>query len=80
MEKMKYMSEDIDLINKPPHYNQGDMEAIDYIKQQLGEGFKLYLEGACLKYLHRWKYKNTPIEDLKKCQFYLDKLIAEAEK
>jgi len=47
-----------DVVNKPPHYNQGGMEAIDYIKQQLGEGIVDYCEGNVLKYLHRWRYKN----------------------
>ena len=28
-----------DLVNHPPHYNKGGVEAIDYIKQQLGKGF-----------------------------------------
>ena len=27
-----------DAVSKPKHYNQGGTEAIDYIKQQLGEG------------------------------------------
>ena len=37
-----------DVVNKPPHYNQGGMEAIDYIKQQLGEGIVDYCEGNVL--------------------------------
>jgi len=78
---MAEISDNIDYVNEPPHYNKGEMEAIDYIKQQLGAGFKFYLEGACLKYLHRWKYKSksNPTEDLKKGRFYLNKLIEEVE-
>ncbi len=66
------------LINKPPHYNRGGIEAIDYIKQQLGEGIIEYCEGNVLKYLHRWRYKNG-LEDLKKAQWYLNKMVQEQE-
>ena len=65
-----------DNVNHPPHYNKGGLEAIDYIKQQLGEGFSDYLEGNVTKYLHRYKYKNG-VEDLKKAEWYLKKLIEE---
>ena len=63
-----------DTVNHPPHYNKGGMEAIDYIEQQLEDGFSDYLEGNVLKYIHRWRYKNG-IEDLKKAQWYLNRLI-----
>jgi len=66
-----------DNVNKPPHYNQGGVECIDYIKQQLGFNFKYYLEGSMLKYNHRYKYKADPLEDLKKSQWYLNRLIEE---
>jgi hypothetical protein len=70
-----------DMVNQPPHYvNQGEVECIDYIKQQLGDNFRYYLEGTAIKYLHRFKYKDKEIEDLKKHQFYIDKLIKELEK
>ena len=46
----------IDLVNKPPHYNKGGVEAIDYIKQQLGKDFPAYLEGSAIKYIHRHKF------------------------
>ena len=69
-----------DMVNQPPHYvNQGEVECIDYIKQQLGDNFRYYLEGTSIKYLHRFKYKDKEIEDLKKHQFYIDKLIEELE-
>ena len=72
---------DWNLINKPPHYNKGGIEAIDYIKQQLGSGFKDYLEGNVLKYLHRnkYKHKNNPKQDLEKAKWYLERLIQEIE-
>ena len=62
------------MVDKPPHYNQGGIEAIDYIKQQLGDGFVEYCEGNVMKYLHRWRYKNG-IEDLKKAEWYLERMI-----
>ena len=61
-------------VTKPEHYNKGGMDAIDYIKQQLGEGFGDYCSGNVMKYLHRYKYKNG-IEDLRKARQYLDWLI-----
>ena len=65
-----------DAVSKPSHYNKGGVEAIDYIKQQLGSDYSAYLEGNALKYLHRWKYKNG-LEDLRKAQVYLTWLIQE---
>jgi len=40
----------------------------------LGKGFESYLQGNIAKYLWRYKYKNG-LEDLKKAQWYLNKLI-----
>ena len=41
------MSDTNDYVNEPPHYLKGGIESIDYIKQQLGDGFKYYLEALC---------------------------------
>tara|TARA_R110000782_G_scaffold2924_1_gene10867 strand:+ start:876 stop:1121 length:246 start_codon:yes stop_codon:yes gene_type:complete len=68
-----------DMVNKPPHY-QGDIECIDYIKQQLGDNFRYYLEGASIKYMHRFKSKGKEIEDLQKNQWYDSKLIKELQR
>ena len=38
-----------------------------------------YLEGSIIKYIHRYKYKNSNIEDLKKASWYLDFLIKHYE-
>ena len=66
-----------DVVEQPPHYRVGEVEAIDYIEQQLGgQGIRHYLEGNILKYMHRWRYKNG-VEDLRKAKWYLDKLIFE---
>ena len=63
-----------DNVNKPPHYNQSGIECIDAIQAATGDGFEYYLQGNILKYLWRYRYKNG-IEDLKKAQWYLNKLI-----
>ena len=69
-----------DNVNKPPHYNSGDIEAIDAIKASMSPvEFKGYLKGNALKYIWRYRYKGKPVEDLKKCQWYLKKLTEEQE-
>jgi hypothetical protein len=62
----------------PSHYKQWPAECIEAIKAALGLGFVAYLWGNILKYLWRWPNKNG-IEDLKKAQWYLDRLIKEEE-
>lgn len=62
-------------VNHPSHYNQGTMEAIDAI-----EGLGLCFNGGnCLKYLARYKFKGNPLEDLKKAEWYLQRLIRNEE-
>jgi hypothetical protein len=64
----------IDNVNHPPHYNQQKIECIDAIECATGDGFESYLQGNILKYIWRYNYKNCT-EDLKKAQWYLNKLI-----
>ena len=59
------------MVNKPPHYNNGDIETIDAIQSALGDGFEFYLQGNILKYVWRYRHKNN-VEDLKKAQWYLN--------
>jgi len=66
-----------DAVNKPQHYRVGEVEAIDYIAQQLGVGVKDYLLGNVHKYLHRHRFKGQAVEDLRKARWYLEKLIFE---
>ena len=68
------MAEEMDVVNKPKHYNQSGVECIDAIEAATGTGFESYLQGNIIKYLWRYKYKNG-VEDLKKAQWYLNKLI-----
>ena len=67
----------VDMVNSPPHYNQTGIECIQAIAAATGDGFKYYLQGNIMKYLWRFDYKDKPLEDLKKAQWYLDKLIEE---
>jgi len=68
-----------DNVNNPPHYGQGNIEAIEYIEDFLTkEEFIGYLRGNIAKYMHRWRYKNG-IEDLKKARVYLSWLIESEE-
>lgn len=69
----------VDMVNKPPHYNESGVECIDAIAAATGsEGFEFYLQGNIIKYLWRYRYKNGT-EDLKKAKWYLNKLIVEVE-
>lgn len=67
-------------VNRPIHYGQGKIECIDYIEDFLSyEEYVGYLRGNIAKYLHRWRYKNG-IEDLKKAEWYGNRLIKLQEK
>ena len=68
-----------DMVNEPQHYRVGEVEAIDYIAQQLGVGVKDYLLGNVHKYLHRHRFKGQALEDLKKAEWYLQRLIMEEQ-
>ena len=67
-----------DMVNNPAHYNKAGIECIDAIAAATGEGFEYYLQGNILKYVCRYRYKNGS-EDLKKAQWYLNRLITEVE-
>lgn len=72
------LNDAVDMVNHPPHYTQGGIECIDAMEAMLGDEdrgpFEGYLCGQVLKYLWRYPYKNGQ-EDLKKAQWYLDRLI-----
>ena len=69
---------DEDMVNHPPHYNKAGIETIDAIEAMTDEGFAYYLQGNIMKYLWRYRYKNGA-EDLRKAQWYLNKLIKNRE-
>lgn len=63
-------------VNHPTHYNQGKVECIEAIESAtIGKkGIEAFCVGNILKYLWRYENKNG-LEDVKKSQFYLNKLI-----
>ena len=64
----------LDVVNSPSHYNQAGIECIEAIAAATDNGFEYYLQGNIIKYIWRYRYKNG-IEDLKKAQWYINKLI-----
>ena len=61
----------------PDHYKQGSIECIEAIKASMThEEFIGYLKGNAMKYLWRYRNKNG-VEDLKKMNWYSDRLIKE---
>lgn len=68
-----------DTVQRPSHYNQSDIECIDAIKASMTLAeFQSYLKGNVLKYLWRYRHKNG-LEDVKKAQWYINRLAAELE-
>jgi|TARA_R110000822_G_scaffold305295_1_gene430932 hypothetical protein len=66
-----------DMVNSPNHYTAGDVECIDGIEASMTpEAFKGYCKGAVIKYLWRYERKSKALEDLKKAEWYLSKLIS----
>ncbi len=72
----------LDLVNSPPHYNSGNVETIDYIAQvtKLYSGDEGYLIGNVLKYVSRAPLKGDKEKDLKKAQWYLNRLVENLHK
>ena len=62
-------------VDHPSHYNQGNIEVIDFIEDHNMN----FSEGSVVKYLCRYKHKGKPIEDLKKAAWYLNRLIENEE-
>ncbi len=70
-----------DMINHPPHYTRGGIETIDYMEaKSTPEEFSGHLRLTALKYLSRTGYKDDALQDLKKAQWYVNRLVAHAEK
>ncbi len=75
MRQTAQQSDQIDLVNSPPHYTHGDIECIDAIRAALGpEGFAAFCRGNVIKYNFRCDHKGG-VQDVEKARWYLDKLI-----
>lgn len=70
----------IDNVNNPTHYTQGAVECIDCIKAATinKNGIEAFCVGNAIKYLFRYENKNG-LEDVKKAQWYINRLIQELE-
>lgn len=77
---VNFMRNRPDMVNHPSHYCQGGIECIDAIKAATVN--KRGIEAVCvanvIKYIWRYEAKNG-LEDVKKAQFYLNRLIKELE-
>ena len=71
----------LDMVNHPKHYKaKNGMEVIDVIEAFTANlnGYEASHTANVIKYICRWKEKNG-LEDLKKAQWYLDRLIKNIE-
>lgn len=71
-----------DRVNSPSHYTRGKQEVIDTIEEAVQDAptpGKGLLQGQVLKYMLRVWLKDNPLEDLKKAQWYLTRLISKME-
>lgn len=60
-----------DEINKPKHYNNSDIEPITVIEDW---DLSPHLANV-VKYIYRHKLKGTPMKDLKKAEWYINRYI-----
>ena len=67
-----------DMVNHPSHYTSGGVECIDAITAALSkydDPVDAWLVGQVIKYLWRAPLKGKYEEDIKKAQFYLNRLV-----
>jgi len=64
------------MVDNPPHYNNGGIECIEAIEAMLSRDEYIgYLRGNALKYMWRFRYKSKPFEDLRKARWYEERLM-----
>lgn len=67
-----------DSVDNPSHYTQGSIECLDAIRESMtSESYNGFLKGQVQKYMWRYEKKSNPLEDLRKAEFYLKRLIKE---
>lgn len=80
MEDEKVLAPVADNVNHPSHYTFGGIELIDVWEATMSnEALQGLYKGNVMKYLWRYEHKNG-LEDLRKAEFYLKRLIAAVEK
>lgn len=62
-------------VNHPEHYNKG-IEVINFIESWDMD----FNTGNIIKYVSRHKYKENPLEDLKKAKWYIERIINNYQK
>ena len=69
-------------VNSPAHYaQQGDIECIDAMESMMSrEEIIGYLRGNSFKYRWRFRSKSNAVKDLRKAQWYENRLMALLEK
>lgn len=67
-----------DPVNHPSHYTQGEIECIDAL-EAIGIGPD-FCRGNAIKYLWRIGLKGDPLEDARKAQWYVNRLVEELTK
>ena len=66
----------MDEIREPRHYTQGPIECIEAIDLMIGEESAIdYCRALAAKYLWRLPHKGEALEDAKKAQFYIERLV-----
>lgn len=67
-----------DPVNHPSHYNASGIECIDAIDSAIcmyNNPIDAWLAGQVIKYLWRAPLKGKYAEDIRKAQFYLNRLV-----
>lgn len=68
----------MDNVNHPQHYTHGGIECIDALAAATAglTGIEAVCTANAIKYLWRWKHKGG-VEDLRKADWYIKRLIKE---
>ena len=73
-----------DMVNSPDHYASSSIECIDAMEAMTNQnreykvplnGHQMYCWQVIFKYIWRFPFKKNSLEDLKKAQWYLNRLI-----
>ena len=66
----------MDAVKRPAHYTTGHVECIDAIESMIGDDSSIdYCRAQAVKYIWRLPHKGKPLQDARKAQFYIDRLV-----
>ena len=74
---------EVDMVNHPSHYTNGKVEVIEVIEDAVSSAPNPtagMLQGQVLKYILRLWLKGNSIQDARKAQWYLERLIDKLNK